>query len=90
MQCIENIVEVLLTPKLRCYTGISGPEKSCNNTREKISYFYFQTHLSSFLSVISGLLKALKENSTKLLTTGWDLMAFHGRLVHRAECPLFS
>ena len=51
---------------------------------------YFQTHLSSFLSVISGLLKALKENSTKLQTTVWDLMAFHGRLVHRAECPLFS
>ena len=28
-----------LSHKLRCYTGISGPEKSCNNTREKISYF---------------------------------------------------
>ena len=26
--------------KLRCYTGISGPEKSRNNTREKISYFF--------------------------------------------------
>ena len=25
---------------LRCYTGISGPEKSRNNTREKISYFF--------------------------------------------------
>ena len=26
--------------KLRCYTGISGPEKSRNNTREKTSYFF--------------------------------------------------
>ena len=25
--------------KLWCYTGISGPEKSRSNTREKISYF---------------------------------------------------
>ena len=29
-----------LSYKLRCYTGISGPEKSRNNTREKISYFF--------------------------------------------------
>ena len=29
-----------LSHKLRCYTRISGPEKSCNNTREKISYFF--------------------------------------------------
>ena len=29
-----------LSHKLRCYTGISGPEKSRNNTREKISYFF--------------------------------------------------
>ena len=28
-----------LSHKLRCYTGISGLEKSRNNTREKISYF---------------------------------------------------
>ena len=28
-----------LSHKLRCYTRISGPEKSCNNTREKMSYF---------------------------------------------------
>ena len=30
-----------LSHKLRCYTGISGPEKSRNNTREKMSYFSF-------------------------------------------------
>ena len=29
-----------LSHKLRCYTGISGPEKSRNNTRKKISYFF--------------------------------------------------
>ena len=29
-----------LSHKLRCYAGISGPEKSRNNTREKISYFF--------------------------------------------------
>ena len=29
-----------LSHKLRCYKGISGPEKSRNNTREKISYFF--------------------------------------------------
>ena len=28
-----------LSHKLRCYTRISGPEKSPNNTREKVSYF---------------------------------------------------
>ena len=27
-----------LLHKLRCFTGISGPEKSRKNTREKISY----------------------------------------------------
>ena len=30
----------MLSHKLRCYTVISGPEKSRNNTREKISYFF--------------------------------------------------
>ena len=29
-----------LSHKLRCYTGISCPEKSCNNAREKVSYFF--------------------------------------------------
>ena len=29
-----------LSHKLRCYRGISGPEKSRSNTREKISYFF--------------------------------------------------
>ena len=29
-----------LSHKLRCYTGISDPEKSRNNTREEISYFF--------------------------------------------------
>ena len=30
----------MLSHKLQCYTGICGPEKSCNNTREKKSYFF--------------------------------------------------
>ena len=30
----------ILSHKLRCYTGISGPGESCNNTRGKISYFF--------------------------------------------------
>ena len=29
-----------LSHKLRCYTRISGPKKSRNNIREKISYFF--------------------------------------------------
>ena len=29
-----------LSHELRCYTVISSPEKSRNNTREKISYFF--------------------------------------------------
>ena len=37
----ENFMaESDLSHKLRCYRGISGPEKSRNNTREKISYFF--------------------------------------------------
>ena len=34
------IKSFLLSHKLRCYTGISGSEKSRNNTREKISYLF--------------------------------------------------
>ena len=30
----------ILSHKLRCYTRISSPKKSRNNTREKISYFF--------------------------------------------------
>ena len=36
----EPILYIYLSHKLRCYRGISGPEKSRNNTREKISYFF--------------------------------------------------
>ena len=34
------LVNHVLSHKLRCYTRISGPGKSRNNTREKISYFF--------------------------------------------------
>ena len=30
----------MLLHKLQCYTGICSPEKSCNKTREKKSYFF--------------------------------------------------
>ena len=33
-------IGIYLSHKLRCYTRISGPEKSRNNTREKMSYFF--------------------------------------------------
>ena len=36
----HNFRKNFLSHKLRCYTGISGPEKSRNNTSEKISYFF--------------------------------------------------
>ena len=32
--------KIFLSHKLRCYTEISGPKKSRNNTREKIRYFF--------------------------------------------------
>ena len=34
------IKKINLSHKLRCYTGIYGPKKSRNNTREKISYSF--------------------------------------------------
>ena len=37
---LSSIQSKYLSHKLRCYTRISGPEKSRNNTREKISYFF--------------------------------------------------
>ena len=42
---------------------------------------YFQNILPSFLSVISGLFKALEESSTSKTTLAGGLTAFHGRLV---------
>ena len=33
-------LQCVLSDKLWCYTGISNPEKSRNNTREKIRYFF--------------------------------------------------
>ena len=38
-----------LSHKLRCYTGISGPEESRNDTREKMSYFSFFIYLFIYL-----------------------------------------
>ena len=35
--------------KLRCYTGISGSEKSRNNTCEKISYFFTSVDIANQL-----------------------------------------
>ena len=33
--------ELILSHKLQCYSGISSPEKSCNNTRAKNIVFFF-------------------------------------------------
>ena len=41
--------KVDLSHKLRCYTGISGPEKSRNNTREKIRYFFMCVDIANQL-----------------------------------------
>ena len=38
-----KVGEFDLSHKLRCYTGISGSEKSRNNTREKIFWWYSQS-----------------------------------------------
>ena len=38
--CTLYIMKITLSHKLRFSTGISGPEKSRNNVREKISYFF--------------------------------------------------
>ena len=37
---LKRGVYLYLSYKLRCYTRISSPEKSRNNTREKIRYFF--------------------------------------------------
>ena len=36
---LYSVSDYYLSLKLQCFTRISGPEKSRNNTREKISYF---------------------------------------------------
>ena len=36
----ELHIKVILSHKLRCFLGISGPEKSRNNTRKKIVFFH--------------------------------------------------
>ena len=36
-----------LSHKLRCYAGISGPEKSRNNTGEKISYLFTRLDIAN-------------------------------------------
>ena len=38
---LYSVSDYYLSLKLRCFTRISGPEKSPNNTREKISYFWW-------------------------------------------------
>ena len=39
----------MLSHKLQCYTGICGPEKSCNNIREKKSYFFTYVDIANQL-----------------------------------------
>ena len=47
--CYEYLNKSFLLHKLRCYTGISGSEKSRNNTREKISYFFTSVDIANQL-----------------------------------------
>ena len=47
--CYEFLNKSFLLHKLRCYTGISGSEKSRNNTREKISYFFTSVDIANQL-----------------------------------------
>ena len=48
-----------LSHKLLCFTGISGPEKSRNNTREKISYFFTFVDIANQLVTRHSLLAPL-------------------------------
>ena len=47
----QNINETsyFLSHKPRCYTRISGPEKSHNNSREKKSYFFMYVDIANHL-----------------------------------------
>ena len=47
--CYEYSDKRFLLHKLQCYTGISGSEKSRNNTREKISYFFTSVDIADQL-----------------------------------------
>ena len=47
--CYEYSNKSFLSHKLRCYTGISGSEKSRNNTSEKISYFFTSVDIANQL-----------------------------------------
>ena len=54
-----------LSHKLLCYTGISGPEKSRNNTREKISYFFTFVDIANQLMTRHSLLAHLGQVDEK-------------------------
>ena len=51
----KGVQYCFLSHKLRCYTGISGPEKSCNNISEKIRYFFKCVDIASQLLTHSPL-----------------------------------
>ena len=41
IQALFDFKELILSHKLQCYSGISSPEKSCNNTHAKNIVFFF-------------------------------------------------
>ena len=47
--CYEYSNKSFSSHKLRCSTGISGSEKSRNNTCEKISYFFTSVDIANQL-----------------------------------------
>ena len=82
-------LEKLLWHKLRCYTGIFDPEKSRNNTREKISYFFtcvdIANHLLTRYSPLAPLGQVdewmIKSSRFSIQVVCWSFLEL-GRLKH--------
>ena len=51
MKVLESEIQrqFILSYKLRCYTEISGTEKSRNDTRKKIPYFFARVDIANQL-----------------------------------------
>ena len=54
----EIILKKILSPDFLRHTGVSGPEKSRNNTREKISYFFTYIDVANRLPDLSRIIAA--------------------------------
>ena len=76
----EPILYIYLSHKLRCYRGISGPEKSRNNTREKISSFFTCVGIANQLLTLAWLTR-LWRHAVKLIND-WQRL-------HHSQYKLF-